>query len=258
METVDLLKQLEVNYKLISNDLEFASHQLDSRMAAAARSDSSMPDLHSLQSRIRALQTSAPILARDAADVMRTRQETEPDLNAALLENYNVMLGLYARLGVAPDPDWVAVANSVQGLVPVQSCKRGNGASRVEEKKLKTAPTVIFEEDFLGVSATTRGRARLQDVRKMYDTIRADYEAKIARGRPGCKIEPITKRELDAAGLKVFGLTGDSILNTLRTMGLVKTSEAPRRPSVGAAGFPGAPVTVTRRWAGLVACAFLI
>lgn len=37
METVDLLKQLEVNYKLISNDLEFASHQLDSRMAAAAR-----------------------------------------------------------------------------------------------------------------------------------------------------------------------------------------------------------------------------
>lgn len=29
-------------------------------------------------------------------------QETEPDLNAALLENYNVMLGLYARLGVAP------------------------------------------------------------------------------------------------------------------------------------------------------------
>lgn len=37
METVDLLKQLEINYKLISNDLEFASHQLDSRMAAAAR-----------------------------------------------------------------------------------------------------------------------------------------------------------------------------------------------------------------------------
>lgn len=37
METVDLLKQLEVNYKLISNDLEFASHKLDSRMASAAR-----------------------------------------------------------------------------------------------------------------------------------------------------------------------------------------------------------------------------
>lgn len=37
METVDLLKQLEINYKLISNDLEFASHQLDSLMAAAAR-----------------------------------------------------------------------------------------------------------------------------------------------------------------------------------------------------------------------------
>lgn len=29
-------------------------------------------------------------------------QEAEPDLNAALLENYKVMVGLYARLGVAP------------------------------------------------------------------------------------------------------------------------------------------------------------
>lgn len=37
METVDLLKQLEINYKLIFNDLEFASHEVDSRMAAAAR-----------------------------------------------------------------------------------------------------------------------------------------------------------------------------------------------------------------------------
>lgn len=42
--------------------------------SSLSRSDSSMPDLHSLQSRIRALQTSTPILARDAADVMRGRQ----------------------------------------------------------------------------------------------------------------------------------------------------------------------------------------
>lgn len=34
METADLLKQLEINYKLISNDLEYASHGLDSYMTA--------------------------------------------------------------------------------------------------------------------------------------------------------------------------------------------------------------------------------
>lgn len=37
METLDLLKQLEINYKLISNDLEYSSHALDSFLKAAAR-----------------------------------------------------------------------------------------------------------------------------------------------------------------------------------------------------------------------------
>lgn len=37
METVDLLKQLEINYKLISNDLEFASHKLEMYLEASAR-----------------------------------------------------------------------------------------------------------------------------------------------------------------------------------------------------------------------------
>lgn len=37
MDTVDLLKQLEINYKLISNDLEFASHKLETHLAAASR-----------------------------------------------------------------------------------------------------------------------------------------------------------------------------------------------------------------------------
>lgn len=37
MDTLDLLKQLEINFKLISNDLEFASHKLDARLSSAAR-----------------------------------------------------------------------------------------------------------------------------------------------------------------------------------------------------------------------------
>lgn len=37
MKTLDLLKQLEINYKLISNDLEYSSHALDSFLKAAAR-----------------------------------------------------------------------------------------------------------------------------------------------------------------------------------------------------------------------------
>ena len=37
MDTVDLLKQLEINYKLMGNDLEFSSHALDSLLKAAAR-----------------------------------------------------------------------------------------------------------------------------------------------------------------------------------------------------------------------------
>lgn len=37
METPDVLKQLEINFGLVLNDLEFASHELDARMKDAAR-----------------------------------------------------------------------------------------------------------------------------------------------------------------------------------------------------------------------------
>ena len=46
-------------------------------------------------------------------------QEMEPDLNAALLENYKVMVGLYARLGVAPG----ALHQQQQCVVP-DTCRR--------------------------------------------------------------------------------------------------------------------------------------
>lgn len=38
MQTSDVLKQLEINYGVLLNDLEFASHELDARMKDAARS----------------------------------------------------------------------------------------------------------------------------------------------------------------------------------------------------------------------------
>jgi len=37
METTDILKQLEINYDVLLNDIEFASHELDARMKDAAR-----------------------------------------------------------------------------------------------------------------------------------------------------------------------------------------------------------------------------
>ncbi|CAM9311769.1 unnamed protein product [Ectocarpus sp. 12 AP-2014] len=257
LESTDILKQLEINFDLALNDLEFASHQLDSRMKDATRADVSIPDLHTLHHRIRAIKTELPGLAKDATEVEAERRETEIALNTTLIENYNVMVGLYARLGVAPDPEWVATAAGVEsflpaprdsGAVPESFVSGGDkregvgsaveedatqastvlhsgnaemSASRVEERVVEQSPSVIFEEDFLAIHANTRGRSKLQDVRKVYAKVREDFEAKKSRGRPGCKPAPITKRELDAAGLKVFGLTGDCVLNTLRAMGLI-------------------------------------
>ncbi|CAM9466687.1 unnamed protein product [Pylaiella littoralis] len=262
METPNVLKQLEINFGLVLNDLEFASHELDARMKDAARANVSIPDLHALQHRIRAIKTEMPRLAKNATEVEAERRETESVLNTALIENYNVMVGLYARLGVAPDPEWVATAASVESFLPAVSrdssasenlsseYEEGGGvsgpaggpeaegstelyskrddvsASRVEEKiDKRSSPSIIFEEEFLAVQSRIRGRSKLQDVRKVYAKVRQDHEEKTSRGRPGCKPKPITKRELDAAGLKVFGLTGDCILNTLRAMGLVTVSK---------------------------------
>ncbi|CAM9162489.1 unnamed protein product [Ascophyllum nodosum] len=267
MDTVDLLKQLEINYKLMGSDLEFSSHALDSLLKAAARADSSLPDLHALPSRIGALRKAIGALAIDAAQVVREGKDAEPGLTSAMLENYTVMVGLYSRLGVAPDPDWVAVADEVKHLVPGESLRSGGSvpgrsvrsgveegveglaeeashhcdtaspskpgrkAGRMEDKRCTPSPTEISEQDFLAVPSTTRGRARLQDVRKgVYAKVLEDFEEKSSRdrignARHGFKPKAISKKELGAAGLKVFGLTGDCTLNTLRAMGLITVTK---------------------------------
>lgn len=50
--------------------------------------------------------------------VRSTRQEEEAALKASLLDSHKIMVGLYARLGVIPDPDWVALAQQVKDLTP--------------------------------------------------------------------------------------------------------------------------------------------
>ncbi|CAM9319616.1 unnamed protein product [Scytosiphon promiscuus] len=265
-DSADILKQLEINFSLALNDLDFASHELDCRMKDGAKADVSIPDLHTLHHRIRAIKAEMPKVVKDATGLENDRKEIEAALNASLIENYKVMVGLYARLGVSPDPDWVATAGDVAklmpapltaprdcgaepsesfvsdcegerltestagdeigGLPPSRAAEISMSASRVEEKVVKQSPAVIFEEDFLAVHTNTRGRAKLQDVRKVvYAKVREDYEEKMSLGRPGCKPAPINKKELDAMGLKVFGLTGDCILNTLRAMGLITVSK---------------------------------
>ncbi|CAM9923111.1 unnamed protein product, partial [Ectocarpus fasciculatus] len=173
-------------------------------MKDATRANVSIPDLHTLHHRIRAIKTELPRLAKDATEIEGERKETEIALNTALIENYNVMVGLYARLGVAPDPEWVATAAGVESFLPaprdsgalsesfVSDGDEGEGirsaveedaaqastvplhsgnpdlsASRVEERVVEQSPSVIFEEDFLAIHANTRGRSKLQDVRKV-------------------------------------------------------------------------------------------
>lgn len=89
-----------------NTSVPFASAVLPGLFCAwLSRSDSSMPDLHSLQSRIRALQTSTPILARDAADVMRGRQvstcyiyHANIILTAVLLRTAYVLVRVVGRM----------------------------------------------------------------------------------------------------------------------------------------------------------------
>lgn len=57
-------------------------------------------------------------------------QEAEPALNAAVLENYSVMVGLYARLGVAPGLCCTRIQGTEQRREERTQTRRGTARGR--------------------------------------------------------------------------------------------------------------------------------
>ena len=91
---------------------------------------------------------------------------------------------------------------------------------------------VFTEETFLSVPSSTRGRSKYTDVVKIYENM-VDECVALRKGSA-------TLKELDRAGIKVAGKTGDSVLAVLRVMNLITVSRQEvtlvRRRIVGPSG----------------------
>jgi hypothetical protein len=91
------------------------------------------------------------------------------------------------------------------------SMRRANRGLQFEE---------ITEEEFAKVSSLVRGRAKLDDVNKLYRAIHGLFTSGPMRRR-----EPATVAELSGMGCKVAGLSGESKIGVLRSLRLIDVTK---------------------------------
>lgn len=243
-------KELELEFKRISNDLQFSFHKLE-QLFAREHEDGSTPDLYKLVTRIRKLQKDVPQLQKSQKEQNERYAVSRQKLSKIALANHGCMLQLYQSLGCDPSDcqlmqcqtEEIVQALTSKGLAEPNdrssmrlpaTRERSGGAPEPDSVVQHRAPAsndhsadaspavkrIIFEEEFSAIPVSIRGRSKLEDVQKLYTWL-----IERNKGSHG-RVVSVSKQELDSAGLKVFGHTGDCILATLKALGCVKIGKS--------------------------------
>ncbi|CAN0051972.1 unnamed protein product [Discosporangium mesarthrocarpum] len=108
------LKLLEMDFKKVANDLDFAIRRLDTQSNAPGRAEPSFPNVHKLLMRIEEMHRSLPVLEKDMADIVARQQVVDARVMTDALSCHDQLLGVYNRLACSPDVDWVEEGNAVK------------------------------------------------------------------------------------------------------------------------------------------------
>eukprot|EP00953_Heterococcus_sp_UTEX-ZZ885_P023437 12882-Heterococcus_DN1.PRE.1 len=110
----NIVQDLELEFKRLGNDLQFANHNLDTLMATAAASGKAVPDAHRLVRRIRSLQAALPALEQQQLQASQRCNAALKELSTLAVQNQTAMLQVYARIDCSPDEEWVSTANEIK------------------------------------------------------------------------------------------------------------------------------------------------
>jgi hypothetical protein len=240
----DAVSVVEREFKRVVNDLEYVSHRLEAELRAAGPE---VPDSISLTRRVKQLDGKVQSI-REKARLMKDKRVQATLLQENLIENSeNIMNMLNSTKSEAFDTsEWSAAYDACN--INISSHDTGvkhkrnettnvNEASEGENEKVgkeepndllnnspkpsvQTSGTFGFNEvDFNSVPTSIRGRCKFSDVKTLYNKLIAVSK------RQKKHDNPISLKSLDTAGIKVVGLTGEAMIKTLRSLGLIKTAK---------------------------------
>lgn len=130
------------------------------------------------------------------------------------------------------------IQNRGKELLPAIPNNTGNTSVEAKILKLETTndDNSLFEitvEQFEKVPSSVRGRCKLADVQQVLTRLQT-YYATVINSNSSKKMTissftnmtPLSTADLALSGLKVVGKTGDCVLATLRTLGIIKIGKS--------------------------------
>lgn len=232
---------LELDFKRISNDLNFVSHRLLEKRIDA-------PDIIGLQSRVQQLEMRVAATSKKIECLLSQRVSSTTCCSESLLRNYELLGNLFLSNGFditeIEDIDLrhrVELLNSLSMFPATKSSvflseetiqENDNHVAKTNGKFLKTSENFLFgeltEEKFESLPKSVKGRCKYEDVRKLYDKLLVEYKKGNNSSLPNNNMKQHIKpaqvipfHELDAAGIKVIGKTGESVVVSLRTLNII-------------------------------------
>lgn len=248
----EAVRALEREFKRVANDLEYATHCFE-----AAFKSSDYPDVVTLMRRMQSIQARISAAKVRSDNLRHERQELVTRVVASVLTNHHALQTMVRESNCPTDEDWGAAESALhssisncdfvspnlqyeatQALSSTHQTVENNENQPESNTDHSQVPPIlgkvasqrpaikdtVTQEEFESVPSNVRGRAKFDDVVRAYEKILRHHRQHAAQARKTRNKQPpvITRKELDSAGIKVTGLTGEAVLATLRHLNMIK------------------------------------
>lgn len=246
----EVISSLEREFKRVYLDIEYVSHRLE--IDTSRTRNDNIPDVGIFMKRLNELENKLMIindrtekitskrgeLFNQVVDILNDNHKTLSNINNSIsgfkiddvtsfndanrdlfdvLSHSNIIFNSIENIDENDNVNIDEITNENKNINVNKKCTKLTTTVPNDNKTIKSKSIEITKEKFDSVPLSIRGRCKIEDVQNLLSKLQSHHKINKT---------PLSLPEMDSLGLKVTGKTGDSVISTLKSLGMIsKTKE---------------------------------
>jgi len=245
----EVISSLEREFKRVYLDIEYVSHRLE--IDTSRTRNDTIPDVGIFMKRLNELENKFMIINDRTEKITSKREELFNQVVDILNDNYktlsnvnnsmsgfkvddvnsfneankdlsNVLENSHILFNSSIEDNNNTKENNVENILPNTNINNNKTSTKNittvtnDNKTIKNKTIELTKEKFDGVPISIRGRCKFDDVVNLLSKLQSHYKINKT---------PLTLAEMDSCNLKVTGKTGDYVISTLKSLGLISKTK---------------------------------